>query len=192
LPATAALLLFPRSAADSVLWARAVPVAGSARARDRRHRRRIASGHAAVGRLCAVRAGRSQASAERAGRDAEQSGVERFLSVEERRGRGRECRALPAHHGLVNTRLICHLPLLVPAQCTFRVGNELRDWQKGKAWLFDDTIEHEAWNRSDQTRVILLFDVWRPELAQEERDLVVSLFEAIDAHGGGRKPDWEI
>ena len=99
---------------------------------------------------------------------------------------------IPAHNGLVNTRLICHLPLLVPAQCTFRVGNELRDWQKGKAWLFDDTIEHEAWNRSDQTRVILLFDVWRPELAQEERDLVVSLFEAIDAHGGGRKPDWEI
>ena len=63
---------------------------------------------------------------------------------------------------------------------------------EGKAWVFDDTIEHEAWNRSDQTRVILLFDVWRAELLQEERDLVVPLFEAIDAHGGGRKPDWEI
>jgi aspartate beta-hydroxylase len=99
---------------------------------------------------------------------------------------------IPPHNGLVNTRLICHLPLLVPGQCTFRVGNELRDWHKGKAWLFDDTIEHEAWNRSGETRVILLFDVWRPELSQEERALVVSLFEAIDAHGGGRKPDWEI
>jgi aspartate beta-hydroxylase len=99
---------------------------------------------------------------------------------------------IPPHNGLVNTRLICHLPLLVPAHCTFRVGNEQRDWQHGKAWLFDDTIEHEAWNRSAQTRVILLFDVWRPELSQEERALVVSLFEAIDAHGGGRKPEWEI
>lgn len=99
---------------------------------------------------------------------------------------------IPPHNGLVNTRLICHLPLLVPGQCTFRVGNELRDWQKGNAWLFDDTIEHEAWNRSGETRVILLFDVWRPELSAEERALVVSLFEAIDAHGGGRKPDWEI
>jgi aspartyl/asparaginyl beta-hydroxylase (cupin superfamily) len=99
---------------------------------------------------------------------------------------------IPPHNGLVNTRLICHLPLIVPAQCTFRVGNELRDWRKGQAWLFDDTIEHEAWNRSAETRVILLFDVWRPELSQEERALVVSLFEAIDAYGGGKKPEWEI
>ncbi len=98
---------------------------------------------------------------------------------------------IPPHNGLVNTRLICHLPLIVPEQCTFRVGNELRDWRKGHAWLFDDTIEHEAWNRSAATRVILLLDVWRPELSQEERALVVSLFEAIDAHSG-RKPDWEI
>ena len=99
---------------------------------------------------------------------------------------------IPPHHGLVNTRLICHLPLIVPEKCTFRVGNDVRDWRRGKAWLFDDTIEHEAWNRSAETRVILLFDVWRPELSQEERALVVSLFEAIDAYGGGKKPEWEI
>lgn len=99
---------------------------------------------------------------------------------------------IPPHNGLVNTRLICHLPLLVPGQCTFRVGNDVREWRRGHAWLFDDTIEHEAWNRSAETRVILLFDVWRPELSQEERALVASLFEAIDAHSGGRKPEWEI
>lgn len=98
---------------------------------------------------------------------------------------------IPPHNGLVNTRLICHLPLIVPDQCTFRVGNDVRQWQEGRAWLFDDTIEHEAWNGSNRTRVILLFDVWRPELADEERTLVVSLFEAIDAHSGC-KPDWEI
>jgi aspartyl/asparaginyl beta-hydroxylase (cupin superfamily) len=98
---------------------------------------------------------------------------------------------IPPHNGLVNTRLICHLPVIVPGKCRFRVGNETRDWVEGKGWAFDDSIEHEAWNGSDRTRVILLFDVWRPELTEEERQLVVSLFEAIDAHAG-RKPDWEI
>jgi len=98
---------------------------------------------------------------------------------------------IPPHNGLVNTRLICHLPVIVPGKCRFRVGNETHDWVEGKGWAFDDSIEHEAWNGSDRTRVILLFDVWRPELTEEERRLVVSLFEAIDAHTG-RKPDWEI
>lgn len=98
---------------------------------------------------------------------------------------------IPPHNGLVNTRLICHLPVIVPGKCRFRVGNETRDWVEGKGWAFDDSIEHEAWNGSDRTRVILLFDVWRPELTEDEKRLVVSLFEAIDAHSG-RKPDWEI
>lgn len=98
---------------------------------------------------------------------------------------------IPPHNGLVNTRLVCHLPVIVPGKCRFRVGNDTRDWVAGKGWAFDDSIEHEAWNGSDRTRVILLFDVWRPELTEEERRLVVSLFETIDAHNG-RKPDWEI
>ena len=98
---------------------------------------------------------------------------------------------IPPHNGLVNTRLICHLPLVVPGPSRFRVGNETRNWAEGRAWLFDDTIEHEAWNDSDRTRVILLFDVWRPELSAEEQQLVVDLFEAIDAYNGS-KPDWEI
>ncbi len=98
---------------------------------------------------------------------------------------------IPPHNGLINTRLICHLPLIVPGKCMFRVGNDLREWAEGKAWAFDDTIEHEAWNDSDRTRVILLFDVWRPELTDEERTLITSLFEAIDTNSG-KKPDWEI
>jgi len=98
---------------------------------------------------------------------------------------------IPPHNGLVNTRLICHLPVIVPGKCRFRVGNETREWVEGRGWAFDDSIEHEAWNGSDRTRVILLFDVWRPELTEDERGLVVSLFEAIDAHSG-KKPDWEI
>jgi aspartate beta-hydroxylase len=98
---------------------------------------------------------------------------------------------IPAHTGMVNTRLICHLPLVVPGRCVFRVGNETREWAEGSAWVFDDTIEHEAWNPTDRTRVILLFEIWRPELSTAERELVTAMFAAIDAHSG-EKPQWEI
>lgn len=98
---------------------------------------------------------------------------------------------IPPHNGLVNTRLICHLPLIVPNRCGFRVGNEIREWKVGEAWAFDDTIEHEAVNDSSETRVILLFDIWRPELDEDERRLVNALFESIDLHSG-QKPVWEI
>jgi len=91
---------------------------------------------------------------------------------------------IPPHTGEVNTRLVCHLPLIVPQKCHLRVGNETRPVVEGKAWVFDDTIEHEAWNGSDRTRVILLFEVWRPELTERERAQVRAMFEAIDAYGG--------
>ena len=86
------------------------------------------------------------------------------------------------HTGAVNTRLICHLPLIVPPNCKFRVGNEVRTWEKGRAWVFDDTIEHEAINQSDRNRVVLIFDIWRPELTEEERGLVSTLLESLDAY----------
>jgi aspartyl/asparaginyl beta-hydroxylase (cupin superfamily) len=95
---------------------------------------------------------------------------------------------IPPHTGEVNTRLICHLPLIVPDHCSFRVGNETRHLVEGRAWVFDDTMEHEAWNGSERTRVILLFEIWRPELTVEERGLVSAMFEAIDAYGGDRPP----
>lgn len=92
---------------------------------------------------------------------------------------------IPPHTGFLNTRLICHLPLIVPPGCGFRVGNDTREWVEGKAWVFDDTMEHEAWNLSDQTRVILLFEIWRPELTADECARVGAMFEAIDRQGGG-------
>jgi hypothetical protein len=70
------------------------------------------------------------------------------------------------------------LPLVVPSGCQLRVGNDQRQVEKGKAWVFDDTIEHEAWNSSSEARVVLIFDIWRPELTGEERDLVAALIEA--------------
>lgn len=97
---------------------------------------------------------------------------------------------IPPHHGFVNTRLICHLPLIVPEGCEFRVGAEIRRWRPGETLIFDDTIEHEAWNRGAETRIVLLFDIWRPELSEEERALVTAMFEAVDAYGGQRV-DWE-
>ncbi len=79
------------------------------------------------------------------------------------------------HTGMFNTRLICHLPLVVPSDCRFRVGNEEREWQVGKLIIFDDSIEHEAWNDSRENRVVLIFDVWRPELTPQERLQVSAL-----------------
>jgi aspartyl/asparaginyl beta-hydroxylase (cupin superfamily)/Flp pilus assembly protein TadD len=79
---------------------------------------------------------------------------------------------IPAHTGVTNTRLTVHLPLIVPAGCGFRVGGETREWQVGKAWVFDDTIEHEAWNDSSLPRAILIFDIWHSQLTPLERDLV--------------------
>ena len=76
---------------------------------------------------------------------------------------------IPAHTGIANFRLVVHLPLIVPPDCGFRVGAETRQWRIGEAWVFDDTIEHEAWNDSDQTRIIFICDVWSPRLSQEER-----------------------
>lgn len=94
------------------------------------------------------------------------------------------------HTGFVNTRLICHLPLIVPPGCQFRVGNEVRTWETGKAWVFDDTIEHEARNGSDRTRVVLIFDIWRPEINEEERALITTLLETLDAYSP-RTTTWE-
>ena len=86
---------------------------------------------------------------------------------------------IPPHCGETNTRLIVHLPLIVPAGCWFRVGNETRDWRYGKAFVFDDTIEHEARNDSDELRVVLIFDVWNPFLDPAERELVGALVNAV-------------
>jgi aspartyl/asparaginyl beta-hydroxylase (cupin superfamily) len=87
------------------------------------------------------------------------------------------------HHGLLNTRLICHLPLVVPPGCALRVGSETRAWRPGELTIFDDSVEHEAWNRGDSDRVVLLFEVWRPELSDGERASLTRIFEATGLYG---------
>ena len=88
------------------------------------------------------------------------------------------------HHGLLNTRLICHVPLIAPDNCGLRVGNETRAWEAGKTLIFDDSIEHEAWNRSSSIRVVLLFEIWRPEITLDERDALTAIFETINSYQG--------
>jgi len=95
---------------------------------------------------------------------------------------------LPAHTGVSNVRTIIHLPLIVPPGCGFRVGGETREWVEGEAWAFDDTIEHEAWNRSDRPRAILIFDVWNPYISETERALLRRFYEIANVAGqGGNK-----
>ncbi len=86
--------------------------------------------------------------------------------------------AIPPHVGVSNARLVCHLPLIVPDGCWFRVGAETRDWRRGEAFVFDDTIEHEAMNPSDDLRVVFIFDVWHPDLSAVECAAVAALIAA--------------
>ncbi|WP_233840902.1 aspartyl/asparaginyl beta-hydroxylase domain-containing protein [Dyella sp. 2HG41-7] len=83
------------------------------------------------------------------------------------------------HTGVTNVRLVTHLPLIVPPQCALRVGGATHIWREGRCVTFDDTFEHEAWNRSEQTRVVLILDCWNPDLTEAERAAVAELIEAI-------------
>jgi aspartate beta-hydroxylase len=83
------------------------------------------------------------------------------------------------HKGVTNTRVVGHLPLLVPSDCALRVGGEIHEWQPGRVVVFDDTYEHEAWNRSNQTRVVMIFDLWNPHLTEPERAALAQLVPGI-------------
>ena len=91
---------------------------------------------------------------------------------------------IPPHTGIANFRLVVHLPLVLPPGCSFRCGGETREWRMGEAWVFDDTIEHEARNDGDQTRIILICDIWSPRLSPDERAAIRSVIAASDAFNG--------
>jgi len=91
---------------------------------------------------------------------------------------------IPPHTGVTNVRLVTHLPLIVPDGCGFRVGNETRQWEPDRAWVFADTIEHEEWNDSDTLRVVFIFDIWHPHLSAAERSLITALTEGLNAFSG--------
>ena len=92
---------------------------------------------------------------------------------------------IPPHTGVANTRLVCHLPLIVPPNCGFRVGATTIEWRVGEAIVFDDTIEHEAWNDSDELRVMLIIDLWQPSLSSEDRRGITAVIEAAGVSFAG-------
>ena len=85
---------------------------------------------------------------------------------------------IPPHTGSSNVRLLAHLPLILPGPARFRVGNSVKEWKMGQAWVFDDTIEHEAWNEAEEMRVILIFDIWNPYLTEQEKTLITAMMTA--------------
>jgi aspartate beta-hydroxylase len=96
---------------------------------------------------------------------------------------------IPPHHGETNARLVAHLPLIVPQGCRYRVGFEERQWTPGETLIFDDSIEHEARNDSDEIRVVLIFDVWNPLLEPAEQDMVRAMSRAArEFADGGAEP----
>jgi len=92
---------------------------------------------------------------------------------------------IPPHTGVTNVRLVAHLPLIIPERCGFRVGNETREWIPGTGFVFDDTVEHEAWNDSDKLRVVFIFDIWHPHLTRAERLLITRMNAALAQFAGG-------
>jgi len=96
---------------------------------------------------------------------------------------------IPPHVGVNNARVVVHLPLVIPKECGFRVGAETRPWVPGQAFVFDDTIEHEAWNNSDDWRAVLIIDVWNPFVTAAEREMVAALTDGVNAFYG-ELPDY--
>jgi aspartate beta-hydroxylase len=92
-----------------------------------------------------------------------------------------------AHCGPTNARIRLHLGLQVPSGAFMRVGEERRTWQRGRCLVFDDSWEHEVWNKSDQLRAVLLMDTWHPQLGKVEREEVVEHRTTNDTRLGERE-----
>src|SRR5262249_19221354 len=87
-----------------------------------------------------------------------------------------------AHCGPTNARIRAHLGIRVPDGAVMRVGTETRSWTEGKCLVFDDSWEHEVFNRSDFIRAVLLLDIWHPDLTSEQRS------ELVEADRDRRNP----
>jgi len=74
------------------------------------------------------------------------------------------------HVGWVESVYRMHLGLVVPEASALRVGDETRNWVEGECLIFNDTVEHEAWNNSNDTRVVLLLDFLRPGVKDSSID----------------------
>ena len=94
------------------------------------------------------------------------------------------------HQGPTNQRLRCHLGLEVPDGCGMRVGGVVGSWQEGRCVVFDDSFWHEAWNDSDRRRVVLIVDLWHPDLSDDEVALLSGLQRYGAANASGAERSW--
>ncbi|HEV3127653.1 MAG TPA: aspartyl/asparaginyl beta-hydroxylase domain-containing protein [Solirubrobacteraceae bacterium] len=115
-------------------------------------------------------------------------GIEAFSAMRTLTGlayvsRMRAATHIQAHRGPTNLRVRCHLGIQVPdGDCAIRVGPQTRRWQDGRCLVFDDYFEHEAWNHTEQDRIVLIVDLWHPGLSATE----VSLLEGLHAYASGQ------
>ncbi len=89
------------------------------------------------------------------------------------------------HHGVTNSRVVTHLPLIVPPDCALEVGGVEHAWTEGRCVTFDDSFLHAAWNRSDGLRVVMILDTWHPRLHEVEVQALTGLVEAIGEFNTG-------
>lgn len=86
---------------------------------------------------------------------------------------------IPPHCGLANYKLTVHLPLILPSGCAIRVGDQTRNWRVGECLVFDDSFEHEAWNKGDSLRAVLILEAWHPDVRKPEREFLGVAFSAL-------------
>jgi len=86
---------------------------------------------------------------------------------------------ITAHCGPTNKKLRIHLPLVVKGNgARMRVGDQEVRLEEGKCIVFDDSYNHEAWNDDDTSRIVLIFDIWHPDLTLKERKFLGFLSNA--------------
>eukprot|EP00831_Metopus_contortus_P034939 TRINITY_DN27822_c0_g1_i2.p1 TRINITY_DN27822_c0_g1~~TRINITY_DN27822_c0_g1_i2.p1 ORF type:complete len:138 (+),score=23.70 TRINITY_DN27822_c0_g1_i2:145-558(+) len=91
--------------------------------------------------------------------------------------------ALKPHSGPSNIKLRCHLTLDSPGDSYIRVGGDFRQWEEGKMLVFDESFSHEESNiDAEKERILLVFDIWHPDLIKEERDILLSGFKNLESH----------
>lgn len=92
---------------------------------------------------------------------------------------------IQAHRGPTNMRIRCHLGLEIPKDCGIRVCNENKSWQEGKCLIFDDSLDHEVWNDSNKKRIVLIVDLWHPDLTAIEVRALEGLYRYIRTSNDG-------
>ncbi len=95
------------------------------------------------------------------------------------------------HRGGTNSRLRLHLGIDIPeGDCGMRVKDRVLSWQVGKALVFDDFYEHEVWNNTDDERLVLLIDIWHPELTEPERVCLDAISKQVSSQAASRARYW--